>query len=70
MHSGLPRRLRGETRISQSGKQFRFYDDGEILIIPPFVILNNLPIDSRILGIIGVAILGTLGFVSVGTIFR
>ena len=59
---------RGDLYLGKVASNFVFMMTAEILIIPPFVILNNLPIDSRILGIIGVAILGTLGFVSVGTI--
>src|SRR6185436_12139279 len=59
---------RGDLYLGKVASNFVFMMTAEILILPPFVILNNLPIDSRILGIIGVAILGTLGFVSVGTI--
>jgi len=59
---------RGDLYLGKVASNFVFMMTAELLIIPPFVILNNLPIDSRILGIVGVAILGTLGFVSVGTI--
>src|ERR1041385_3612319 len=59
---------RGELYLGKVASNFTFMMIAELLMIPPFVILNNLSFNLQILGVIGVAILGTLGFVSVGTI--
>jgi heme exporter protein B len=39
----------------------------ELVILPLFVILNNLAFDVSLLWIVGITLLGTLGFVAIGT---
>jgi heme exporter protein B len=39
----------------------------ELVILPLFVILNNLAFDGSLLWIVGITLLGTLGFVAIGT---
>jgi heme exporter protein B len=39
----------------------------ELVILPLFVILNNLAFDITLLWIAGITLVGTLGFVSIGT---
>jgi heme exporter protein B len=59
---------RGELYLGKVASNFAFMMIAELLMIPPFVVLNNLTFNLQILEVIGVAVLGTLGFVSVGTI--
>jgi heme exporter protein B len=40
----------------------------ELVIFPAFVVFNNLGISMALPEILGIAVLGTLGFVSIGTI--
>ena len=39
-----------------------------MIILPPFVLFYNLAVDTKLLWIIAIAALATLGFVAVGTI--
>jgi len=59
---------RGELYLGKVASNFAFMMIAELLMMPPFVVLNNLTFSFQIIEIIGVAVLGTLGFVSVGTI--
>jgi len=59
---------RGELYLGKVASNFVFMLIAEIVIFPFFVILNNLGLSAALPEIFGVAILGTLGFVSVGTI--
>src|SRR5438067_81732 len=59
---------RGELYLGKVASNFAFMIIAEILMLPPFVVLNNLGLTAAIPEILGVAILGTLGFVAIGTI--
>src|SRR5438067_7827229 len=59
---------RGELYLGKVASNFAFMMIAEILMLPVFVILNNLGLTAAIPEILGVAVLGTLGFVAVGTI--
>src|SRR5207247_511580 len=59
---------RGDLYLGKVASNFVFMMMAEILMLPPFVVLNNLGLSMAIPEIFGVAILGTLGFVAVGTI--
>jgi len=59
---------RGELYLAKVASNFAFMITAEILMMPPFVILNNLTFNLKIVEIMGVSLLGTLGFVSIGTI--
>ena len=59
---------RGDLYLGKVASNFAFMMTAELLMFPPFVILNNLRISVQLLEIAGVAVLGTLGFVAVGTI--
>ena len=59
---------RGELYLGKVASNFAFMMIAELFMMPPFVILNNLTVSFRILEIFGISILGTLGFVSIGTI--
>jgi len=59
---------RGELYLGKVASNFAFMMIAEIMIMPAFIVLNNLGLNVAIIQIFGVAILGTLGFVAVGTI--
>jgi heme exporter protein B len=59
---------RGDLYLGKVASNFAFMMTAELLMMPPFVILNNLRVNIQVLQIIGVAVVGTLGFVAVGTI--
>src|SRR5215831_15905701 len=59
---------RGDLYLGKVVSNFAFMMFAETVIFPFFVIFNNLGLSVALLEIFGVAILGTLGFVSVGTI--
>ncbi len=59
---------RGELYLGKVASNFTFMMIAEIIVLPVFVIINNLSFNLRLLGIAGVACLGTLGFAAVGTI--
>jgi heme exporter protein B len=46
---------------------FVFTIIAELILLPFFVVLNNLAFDTALLWIAGITLLGTLGFVAVGT---
>ena len=59
---------RGELYLGKVASNFAFMLIAELFMMPPFVILNNLTFNFQIIEILGVSVLGTLGFVSIGTI--
>ena len=59
---------RGELYLGKVASNFTFMIMAEIIVLPVFVIINNLSFNLRLLGVAGVACLGTLGFAAVGTI--
>jgi heme exporter protein B len=59
---------RGELYVGKVASNFAFMMIAEIIVLPIFVILNNLTFNLQFLKIAGIAGLGTLGIASVGTI--
>ena len=59
---------RGDLYLGKVASNFAFMIIAEITIFPFFVVLNNLGFSMALPEIFGVAILGTLGFVAIGTI--
>ena len=58
---------RGDLYIGKVASNFTFTMIANLVILPVFVALNNLSFDPRLLWIGGITLLGTLGFVSIGT---
>ena len=58
---------RGDLYLGKVASNFIFTIISELIILPIFVIFNNLALDLKIVWIVGIMILGTLGFVSIGT---
>jgi heme exporter protein B len=59
---------RGDLYIGKVVSNLIFMFAAEAMVLPPFVIFNNFPFDIKIFEIAGIAVLGTLGFVAVGTV--
>lgn len=59
---------RGELYLGKVLSNFIFMMIAEILILPLFVIFNGFNFDIKFVGIVGIAILGTLAIAGVGTI--
>jgi heme exporter protein B len=59
---------RGDLYLAKVGSNFGFVMIAELIIIPVFVVFNNLRFDYKVAMVIGVAAIGTLGFVAIGTI--
>jgi heme exporter protein B len=59
---------RGDLYLGKVASNFAFMMIAEVTIFPFFVVLNNLGLSMALPEIFGVAILGTLGFVAIGTI--
>jgi heme exporter protein B len=59
---------RGELYVGKVASNFAFMMIAEIIVLPIFVILNNLSFNLQFLKIVGIAVLGTLGIASIGTI--
>ena len=59
---------RGELYLGKVASNFIFMMIAELIVLPVFVIFNNLAFNLRFLGIVGIACLGTLGIAAVGTI--
>jgi heme exporter protein B len=59
---------RGDLYLGKVASNFAFMMMAEIMIFPVFVVLNNLGLSIALPEILGVAVIGTLGFVAVGTI--
>jgi len=58
---------RGDLYLGKVAGNFVFTVIAEMIILPVFVAFNNLQFDMKIVWTIAVTLLGTLGFVSVGT---
>ena len=58
---------RGDLYLGKVLSNLAFTVLAELVILPFFVILNNLRFDQTLLGIAGITLLGTLGFVAIGT---
>jgi heme exporter protein B len=59
---------RGDLYLGKVASNFIFMMAAELMVMPAFVILNNVRFNLQIVEIIGVAVIATIGFVSVGTI--
>ena len=59
---------RSDLYLAKVTSNFLFMIFSEIIVLPIFFILNNVPFTMKFLWIAGIAVLGTLGFASVGTI--
>jgi heme exporter protein B len=59
---------RGELYVGKVASNFAFMMIAEIIVLPIFVILNNLSFNLQFLKVLAIACLGTLGIASVGTI--
>jgi heme exporter protein B len=59
---------RGELYVGKVASNFAFMMIAEIIVLPIFVILNNLSFNLQFLKVVAIACLGTLGIASVGTI--
>lgn len=59
---------RGELYLGKVASNFIFMMIAEVIVLPVFVIFNNLAFNLRFLGVVGIACLGTLGIAAVGTI--
>ena len=58
---------RGDLYLGKVAANLVFTVVAELVILPFFVILNNLAFDVVLLWIAGITLLGTLGFVAIGT---
>jgi heme exporter protein B len=58
---------RGDLYLGKVASNFIFTMIANLIILPVFAVLNNLSFDSRLVWIAGITVLGTLGFVSIGT---
>lgn len=58
---------RGDIYIGKVASNFVFTLIAELAILPVFVVLNNLPVDVSLLWIVAITLLGTFGFVAIGT---
>jgi heme exporter protein B len=59
---------RGDLYLAKVASNFAFMLMSELVILPLFVVFNNLSFDLRFLYITGVSILGAIGFTAIGTI--
>lgn len=59
---------RGDLYLGKVASNFAFMMMAEVVILPLFVVFNNLHFDLQFLYIAGVTILGTFGFTAIGTI--
>jgi heme exporter protein B len=58
---------RSDLYLGKVASNFVFTVIAELVLLPIFIVLNNLTFDSKLLWIIGITLLGTLGFVAIGT---
>jgi len=58
---------RSDLYLGKTAGNFIFATIAELVLLPFFVVLNNLDFDTRLFWVIGIMLLGTLGFVAVGT---
>lgn len=59
---------RGDLYMAKVASNYAFMLTAELFVMPAFVLFYNLRFDLKILQIVGVAAIGTLGFVAIGTI--
>src|SRR5213592_4551633 len=59
---------RGELYVGKVASNFAFMMIAEVMMLPVFVILNNLRFNLQFLEVAGIAALGTLGIAAIGTI--
>lgn len=59
---------RGSLYIGKVVSNFAFTLIAELIVLPMFMVFYHLAVDVKILWIVGITLLGTLGFVSIGTI--
>jgi len=59
---------RGELYLGKVASNFIFMMIAELIVLPAFVILNNLSFNLKFLEVAAVACIGTLGIAAVGTI--
>src|SRR3989442_13309714 len=65
IHEG---KVTGELYVGKVASNFTFMMIAEIIVLPIFVILNNLSFNLQFLKVVAIPCLGTLGIASVGTI--
>lgn len=58
---------RSDLYLGKVAGNFIFAAIAEMVLLPLFVVLNNLAFDMKLLWVAGITLLGTLGFVAVGT---
>jgi heme exporter protein B len=58
---------RGDLYVGKVIGNFIFTIIAEMILLPFFVILNNLAFNTALLSVLGITLLGTMGFVSIGT---
>jgi heme exporter protein B len=58
---------RSDLYLGKVAGNFVFTIIAELILLPFFIMLNNLKFDGRLLWIVGITLLGTLGFVAIGT---
>jgi heme exporter protein B len=58
---------RGDLYLGKVASNLAFTLTAEVFILPVFLIVNNLAFDLRAVWLLGLTILGTLAFVSIGT---
>jgi heme exporter protein B len=59
---------RGELYLGKVASNFAFMMIAELIVLPVFVILNNLRFNMQFLEVVAIAALGTLGIAAIGTI--
>jgi heme exporter protein B len=58
---------RSDLYLGKVAGNFVFTIVAEVILLPFFIMLNNLKFDGKLLGIVAITLLGTLGFVAIGT---
>jgi heme exporter protein B len=58
---------RSDLYLGKVTGNFIFTVIAELILLPFFIVLNNLAFDGKLLWIVGITLLGTLGFVAIGT---
>jgi heme exporter protein B len=58
---------RGDIYLGKVASNFTFTLIADLIILPIFVVFNNFNFDIKTIWIVGITVLGTLGFVSIGT---
>jgi heme exporter protein B len=58
---------RSDLYLGKVAGNFVFTIVAEVILLPFFIMLNNLKFDGKLLWIVAITLLGTLGFVAIGT---